>query len=139
MTRAVEQELLEIAGLPWTHLQPSFRNFLLRQPVSASPIEEANAEEKVRNLREEYFIIQGPPGTGKTKLAKRKQTIFRMEHLCTLGMDQVTHEHLLFGRKKTSIYQLYVRWIPRISTHYPYMVSETSASAVTCVTPFGAI
>ena len=50
MTRAVEQELLEIAGLPWTHLQPSFRNFLLRQPVSASPIEEANAEEKVRNL-----------------------------------------------------------------------------------------
>lgn len=66
MTRAVEQELLEIASLPWTYLQPSFRHFLLRQPVSASPIEEANAEEKVRNLQDQYFIIQGPPGTGKT-------------------------------------------------------------------------
>eukprot|EP00435_Cladocopium_sp_Y103_P055405 s163_g18.t1 len=66
MTRAVEQELLEISNLPWTFLQPSFRNFLLRQPVSASAIDEANAEEKVGNLREEYFIIQGPPGTGKT-------------------------------------------------------------------------
>ena len=73
MTRAVEQELLEIANLPWPYLQPSFRQFLLRQPVSASPIEEANAEEKVRNLRDQYFIIQGPPGTGKTKLVHQEE------------------------------------------------------------------
>lgn len=73
MTRAVEQELLEIASLPWTYLQPSFHHFLLRQPVSASPIEEANAEEKVRNLQDQYFIIQGPPGTGKTKLVHQEK------------------------------------------------------------------
>ena len=71
MTRAVEQELGEITRLPWQYLQPSFRHFLLRRAVSSSPITEANAEEQVKNLQENYMIIQGPPGTGKTKLVSR--------------------------------------------------------------------
>lgn len=47
MTRAVEQELVEITHLPWQFLQPSFRKFLLRAPVSATPMAEADAEQQV--------------------------------------------------------------------------------------------
>ena len=68
MTRAVEQELVELTSLPWSLLQPSFRNFLLRTPVGATQMDERNAEEEVSKLHSNYLIIQGPPGTGKTCL-----------------------------------------------------------------------
>eukprot|EP00438_Fugacium_kawagutii_P028917 Skav206178 [mRNA] locus=scaffold3070:52245:67250:- [translate_table: standard] len=63
MTRAVEQELVEITRMPWQFLQPSFRKFLLRAPVSATPMAEADAEQQVSSLQDDYLIIQGPPGT----------------------------------------------------------------------------
>ena len=92
MTRAVEQELVELTSLPWSFLQPSFRNFLLRTPVSATQMDERNAEEEVSKLQSNYLIIQGPPGTGKTRLGpyfyKHRQASVRVTTLTRIhGQD----------------------------------------------------
>lgn len=68
MTRAVEQELVEITRKPWQFLQPSFRNFLLRAPVSATPMAEADAEQQVRcrnsKLCSQVVVLGSEPTNG---------------------------------------------------------------------------